>query len=146
MNFKMMVTNEGKHPASKWAELAADDIVEISAQAPTTLMREAMAFRKGLVELLTHHHQVMIDHEMEEIKNGVDLNAHYETEDHASNVVDLVCGLAKGSSFEAHFDQDHVKAHIEAVLNKYFKSAKLVERHHYHTEKERAGANAKPKK
>lgn len=144
-NFKLLVTNEGKHPASKWAELAADDIVEISAQAPTTLMKEAMELRRTLIDLLTRHHQHMMDHEQAQIKAGKhDLDLPYETEEHADNVTDEICGLSQGTSFGEHFKQDHVRAYINGVCNKYFKSAKLVERHHYHSVK--AHAEAKPKK
>ena len=137
-NFKMLVTNDGKHPAFKWAELAADEIIEISAQAPETLMREAMEFRKRLVDLLTHHHQHSMDAEQKEIKAGKDrLDRHLDTEDHADRVTEEICHLSHNMSFADHFAKDEVKQHLNAVLNRYFKSAKLVERQHHHTEKAR---------
>lgn len=143
-NFKMMITSEGKHPASKWAELAADEIVEISAEAPTTLMKEAMGFRSQLVALMTTHHQHMMDHEQEEITAGRhDLNLPYATEHHAIKAVEEICKLAKGMSFAEHFKQEHVRRHLEEVCNRNFKSAKLVERHHYHSEKAKAAAKKK---
>jgi hypothetical protein len=146
--FRVLVTDNGKHPASKWAELAANDIIEISAQAPDTLMREAMLFRAALVAKLTEDHQKMMDHEQDLIKKGKhSLDLPYETEDHACKVVEDICKLAKGTSFAKHFDKPEVHAHLEFVCNRYFKSAKLVERQHYHTEKARAAApSTKPKK
>ena len=146
-NFEMMITSEGKHPASKWADLAADEIIEISAEAPETKIREANEFRAKLVQAMTGHHQYMMNHEQAQIKAGKhDLDLPYETEDYADKVVDEICGLAKGTSFEAHFAQPHVRAHLTEVCNRNFKSAKLVERHHFHSERAPKTAGAKNKK
>lgn len=128
-----MITTEGKHPASKWADIAADEIIEISSEAPETKINEAKEFRVKLHNMLTNCHQVMMDHEQEWIKAGKhDLNLPYETEVYAEKVVKEICDLAKGTSFESHFAQSHVQAHLNEVCNRNFKSAKLVERHHFH--------------
>lgn len=146
-NFKMMITADGKHPPQKWADIATDEIIEISAQAPDALMKEAMDFRAKLHDSLTKHVQAMMDHEQECIDDGKHhLHLPYETEKYASKVVDEICNLAKGTNFEPHFDQPHVRAHLEGVCNRTFKSAKLVERHHFHSEKERAEAAGKKNK
>jgi len=132
---RMLITSGGKHPANKWAEHAADEIVSISEQAPQLLLREAREFRAKLIGLFTKHNQCMMDHEQEQIQAGKhhpDLP--YETEDYASKVRDEVCGLAVGSSFAEHFQQEHVRAWVEGICNKYFKSVKMVERQHFHTE------------
>ncbi len=142
MKFKILVTNEGKHPAYKWAELAADEIIEISEQAPETLVREAREFRENLVRLLTDHHQQMMDHEQAQIKDGKhQMHLPLETEEHAEKVVDQIRDIAKGKSFAKHFSQDHVREHLNTICNKYFKSAKLVERQHYHSEQEQVKNN-----
>ena|SRR5258708_32550442 len=113
-NFKMMITADGKHPPEKWAEIAADEIIEISAQAPTTLMKEAMEFRNKLHASLTKHVQYMQEHEQECIEDGKhDHDLPYETEGYAKKVVNEICKLAKGTSFEDHFNQSHVRAHLE---------------------------------
>lgn len=143
-NFKMMITTDGKHPPEKWADIAADEIIEISAQAPTTLMKEALEFRDRLHTKLTKHVKDMQDHEQDMIKQGKhSLDLHYETEECAKQAIDDVCDLAKGTSFETHFIQPHVRAHLEGVCNRTFKSAKLVERHHFHSEKERTTSKKK---
>lgn len=143
---RMLITSGGKHPASKWAELAADEIVNISEQAPQILLREAREFRAKLIGMFTHHHQCVMDHEQEQIQAG---NHHpdlpYETEDYAKKVRDEVCDLAIGSSFAEHFQQEHVRAWVEGICNKYFKSAKMVERQHFHTENNTASKNRKKK-
>lgn len=138
-NFKMMITVDGKHPPEKWADLAADEIIEISSEAPQALMKEAVTFRKKLYDTLTNHVQAMMDHENDMIaagKHGLDLP--YETEEYSHKVVDEICDLAKGTNFEGHFSQDQVRAHLEGVCNRTFKSAKLVERHHFHSDKNQA--------
>jgi hypothetical protein len=147
-NFKMMITADGKHPPEKWADVAADEIIEISAEAPQALIKEATEFRKKLYTSLTEHIKAMMDHEKVCIAKGHhDLNLHYETEDYASMVVNEICDIAKGTNFESHFCLPHVHNHLEAVCNRIFKSAKLVERQHFHSEKERsAHAGRKTKK
>lgn len=146
-NFKLMVTPDGKHPASKWGEVAADEIIEISAEAPETLMREAMMFRASLLGMMTRHHQAMMDHEQEQIRAGkTDMDLPYETEEYAEKVVAEIVALAKNTSFENHFQQDLVHQHLREVCNRNFKSAKLVERSHFNTEKAKVDAAAGQKK
>lgn len=147
-NLRVLVTNDGPHQARTWAELAADDIIKITAQAPSALMQQALNFRARLVEVLTRHHQHMIDDENAKIKRGCNaLDSPFETEDHANKVAAEICTLAKGLSFESHFRQEHVRAHLFEVCNKYFSSAKLVQRQYFQSEKARAvKQTAKPKK
>jgi hypothetical protein len=147
-NFKLMITADGKHPPEKWADVAADEIIEISAEAPQALMKEATEFRKKLYTSLTGYIKEMMDHEKTCIAEGKHaLHLHYETEDHAKKAVDEICDIAKGTNFEPHFNQPHVRDHLEAVCNRFFKSAKLVERQHFHSEKSRtARAGGKSKK
>lgn len=144
---KMIVTSGGKHPASKWAELAADEIIHVSSQAPDALVREAQDFRARLVKEFTRHHQAMMDHEQAEIKAGRhDLSLPYQTEDYAKEVRESICGtLAKGTNFADHFQKQNVQEWVEGICNKYFKSAKMVERQHFHSEKAAAPINKKKK-
>lgn len=146
---RMLITPGGKHPARKWAELAADEIVHVSEQGETTIVREAKAFRNKLIDCLEKHHQVMMDDEQALIKDGqTDLDAPYQTADYAAEVRDEICGdMAKGTSFEKHFAQDNVRAWVAGICNKYFQSAKMVERQHFHSEKaEEPSINKKKKK
>lgn len=146
-NFRMMITEEGKHPPEKWAQLAADEIIDISAKAPAALVREATEFRVKLVHMMTAHHRTMMEQEQRNIADGKHaMHLPYETEDYASEVVNEICKLAKGTSFEEHFKQDEVWSHLEAVCNRNFKSAMLVERHHFHSEKALAAPVSKKKK
>jgi cobalamin biosynthesis Mg chelatase CobN len=132
-NFRILITHDGKHPASKWADLAVDDIMEISADAPVATLREAKEFQHKLHSLFTKHHQYMMDHEESEIAAGRHaLDLPYDTEDHAVKVVSEIRELAKGTNFSKHFDQPNVQEHLRNVCNHYFKSAKHVERQHFH--------------
>jgi hypothetical protein len=146
-NFKVMITAEGKHPPEKWAELISDEIVDISADAEETKMKEAMNFKGEIAAALVKHVRAMTDHEQEQIQAGNhDLDLPYETEDYAADVVDEICGLAKGKSFEAHFQKPDIQVRLSACINRNFKSAKLVERHHFHSEKALAAAPTTKKK
>lgn len=143
-NFKLMITPNGKHPPAKWAELIADEIIDISADAEETRMKEAMNFRAEMVEMLIDHVKQTVRHEQKQIKGGNhDLDLPYETEDHACDVAGEITDLAFGKSFESHFKKPDVRARLEAVLNRNFKSAKLVERHHFHSEKALASGKTK---
>ena len=145
-NFKMMITPEGKHPASKWAEIAADEILEISDNAPETKVREAKEFREKLVSSLTLHHQNMMDHEQSELSAGLtDPNLPYKTEDYAADVVDEIIDLAQGYSFSEHFEQPETHAYLTEVCNRNFKSAKLVERSHFNAEQPAIASKTTPR-
>lgn len=143
-NFRMLLTNEGPHPAAKWADVTVDDIMEIASTASGGLLKEATEFRDKLRALFARHHQTMIDHEKREIKQGRHTEHHaYLTEDHAKVATGEVGALAKGTSFEGHFKQQHVKDHVEYVCNHYFKSAKHVERQHFWAEQAEHKTNNK---
>jgi hypothetical protein len=138
-NFRIMITPDGKHPPEKWADIMADEILHISSESEETKMKEALAFRNSLVGMLTHHVQHMMDREQRGIKNGRHHPDHpYETEDYAEEVLHKIIDLANGKSFESHFRRPDVKQHLIAVLNRNFKSAMLVERQHFHSEREKA--------
>lgn len=144
----MLITPDGKHPARKWAEFAADEIVHVSEQAETTLVREAKEFRSKLIDSLEVHTQKMMDHEQDLIQEGkVSMDLPYDTTEYATEVRDEICGkMAKGTSFAKHFAQENVRAWVEGICNKYFQSAKMVERQHFHSENtEKPSINKKKK-
>src|SRR5678815_5186253 len=117
-NFKMIITTTGKHPPEKWAELAADEIIEISGEASATKVKEAKDFRVKLVEMLTDHHQYMMDHEQEQIVDGkCDLNLPYETEEYAEQVAGDICVLTKSYSFEEYFKRSDIRVNLEIICN-----------------------------
>lgn len=130
---RVLVTNNGTHPASKWADFAANDIIQITAQTPTTLMREALDFRGKLVGMLTKHHQTVIDDEKTLAQNGKVAAPKY-AQQHVTTVVNEICDLVRGLSFERHFDQDHVRRHLADVCHRYFQTTRMVERQAYENE------------
>jgi hypothetical protein len=140
----LLITAGGKHPAAKWAQLAADEIAQIGKAAP----REAHDFKTRLVNILTEHHQWMMDHEQKEIKAGrhhPDLP--YDTEEYSRQVTNEICNiLAHGTPFKEHFKKANVREWVEGICNKYFKSAKMVERQHFHSEKAKAAPPVGKKK
>lgn len=135
MQFAMLVTNNGKHPASKWAEMAANELIDIGSQSPEALIKEAEVLKKTATDIFERHHQVMMNHEQANIADGKhDMDLPYESEAQAKLATSEIVVAAKSTSFTNYFNRADIQAAIEKLCNHYFKSAMHVERKHFHSE------------
>jgi hypothetical protein len=135
MQFNMIVTNNGKHPAAKWAEMAANELIDIGSQSPDALIKEANTLKVASTAIFEKHHQVMMDHEQDNVLAGKhDMDLPYDSEAQAKLATAEIVTAAKGTSFVDFFNRADTQAKIEKLCNHYFKSAMLVERSHFHSE------------
>ncbi len=138
MQPSIMVTDGGPHPAEKWAQVTASQIVDIASTAPDVLLREAREFEAKLIQLLQRHHSLVQSHE----RSGLDthgperLATDIDTSSHLGGAAREIIALAKGTSFEAHFAKPEVAAYLERVIHEHFHHSMHVERQWY------AGANS----
>ena len=134
MQVSLLVTQEGKHPSSKWAELAADELISIGSQSPEALIREATVLKDVAKGIFARHIDIMTNFEQSMIAQGRhDMDLPYESEAQAKMCVADICAAAANTSFGRFFARDEIQEKIEAVCNSYFKSAMLVERSHFHS-------------
>jgi hypothetical protein len=130
---RIMITDHGKHPPEKWAEVATDEIIQIATNSSNALLHESLAFRGQLIDLFTKQFAVVMEAEQEAIANKHNHSLHSEA--HVEPARQAICALAEGTSFVDHFANPEVQQHIERVCNTHFKSAMLVERLHEESSK-----------
>lgn len=126
---RFLVTNNGVHPPEKWAEIITDDLMEISANAPDALLREANQFRQNLLAMFTEQVAKAQACEKEHCKHEkVDELLPYDTDDHVEETFGRLLEIAGTTSFATHFEQPHVVEHVRKVINQKLSSAMRVER------------------
>jgi hypothetical protein len=130
MNVGCMITNGGPHPPEKWASVTAQKIIDISANAPDALYREARAFQAKIEELLVGHHRLAQEHERAALATAgtTRLVADIDTSGHVPDALDDVLAAARGTSFAAHFAVPRVQQYVERVLHEHTHDIMYLER------------------
>jgi hypothetical protein len=126
----VLVTDGGPHPPEAWAEVTADQIIDIAATAPDAKLAEARAFRKALVSILTGHHGKVQAHERGQIEaHGTERLSHdLDPTGHVSDPVDEIVEAAKGLSFEEHFQTPETREYLRRLVASHFATAMHIER------------------
>lgn len=127
----VMVTNGGPHPPGMWAEVTANDLVQISPTAPDDRRAEAEAFKARLVEVLTGFHQTVQDKERAALLADGDSRLGEPIEgdeflDHA--MLDRIVAIAKGTIFEEHLSITPTIQYVRQVLEHHFHRSMHIER------------------
>lgn len=143
MQVGVMITNGGPHPAEKWAQVTADQIIDIGSTAKGALLTEAHTFRTMIVQTLADHHTKVQTHERGQLESAGDdhLGTALDPTAHIAGAVDEIIEATKGTSFEAHFAQPHVREYLERVLGSHFATSMHIERS-WHADRNPDGKNA----
>lgn len=133
MTVAVMATSGGAHPPALWAEVTADQVIDISAQAEATKIAEARAFRSKLVVLLTDFHDRVQRHERSALAvgDGVDrlLLEEIDPFEHLNDdVVRDIVTLAASYSFAGHFKLTDTQGYLTRLLGNHFSTVKYIER------------------
>jgi hypothetical protein len=125
-----MVTDGGPHPPEMWAEATADQIIDISAQAPESKLQEAREFRTKLVTILTGHHDMVQQHERGKLveRGAAHLTTEIDPSQHVDDPVADVVAASRGYSFEAHFAKPEVQDYLRQTIGNHFATAIHIER------------------
>lgn len=130
MRVGVMVTEGGPHSPDTWAEATADQIIDISADAPDTKLAEARMFREKLVEILSGHHQLVQEQERGQIDEQGHARLIHDLD--VSECVDApaaeIVETARGLSFESHFAKPETQAYLRQVLGSHFATSMHIER------------------
>lgn len=103
-----MITNGGTHPASKWAEVSADQLIKIAPGAASAALR----FKASVIEVLTKVYGAAQKGEVLELDADGDgrLGSPLDPGEYADDGLAAVVAAAKGTPYEAHFAQEEVRA------------------------------------
>lgn len=130
MGMIILKTDNGTHAPDKWARATASHIIDISATAPETKIREAREFEAKLVAILQPHHATVQDGERMGLhrKGGVHYAVELDPSPHIGDPFDEIIAASKDYSFAAHFEKPETQDYIRRVLGSHFATAMHIER------------------
>ncbi|MGZ4849805.1 MAG: hypothetical protein ACXV2C_00265 [Candidatus Bathyarchaeia archaeon] len=136
MKVGILTTNGGPHPAWKWAEQSAAQIVDIIQIEPNSLAFDELNaqktdFEKEISAALLDHHTKVQTHEKDAIvEHGMDRLSHpiAPEEDHLLEAVDRVIAIAKTKLFGSHFSKPEVQTFVKDTLGSHFSTVRHIER------------------
>lgn len=129
MQLTVMVTHGGPHPAEKWADRTANDIVQIADDVADDIKAAAYALRAELIAVLMGEHARVQE---EERRCLADDHEHLVTKldpaEHAARAVEKVLDKGMASSWGEHFKRPEVRHHVHQTLHQHFGSSMDIER------------------
>lgn len=126
---RILVTNNGPHPAEKWAMATAQAIFDTSALVSGDHSIAAQKFQLSIAEALQPHHQQLQSDEQTKLVADPDyINTPLEASAYAEKVMNDVVGLSKGSPWEAHFARTDVQEEAKKVIADHMMTSQHVER------------------
>ena len=130
MQIGVMKTNFGPHPASKWADTTADQIVTVDPSASEDQLQAGNVLRDKLVDVLEKHHALVQKHERDELADDDERVAtELKPEDyHVAEAVAAVIAVAAGTAFAAHFAKPEIVDYLHRLLTQHFQTSMDVER------------------
>jgi hypothetical protein len=123
---RILITNGGLHPASKWADIIADDLIEIDPSTPDS--PEKLAARKLRMDIVAAITPLIEDCQKAEREGRHDhkLNA----DPHVADIQKAINALIGKTSFKAHFKQEHVQGHMANRCGQHLRTAMHIENMH----------------
>lgn len=136
MKVGILATNNGPHPADKWAEQTAAQIADIIQVEPNSLAFNELTAAKNDFEneirtALVVHHTTVQDHEKAQIvEHGMSRLEHpIEPEMvHVDDAAADVTAIAKTKIFGSHFNKPEVQDYVRQTIGSHFASVRHVER------------------
>lgn len=127
---KIMITNDGPHPAEKWAITTAEMIFPIDQSVDGERLMQARRLEQAIVEALVPHHSNHQHAERHALKEHGD--AHLDVEhnplSNAQQALSSIVSAAKGTPWEAHFLDAAVQHEVLQVIGNHMASAAHIER------------------
>lgn len=137
----ILATNGGPHPPQKWAMVTAGQIIQFGEDADPKLREMGRKLELRMLDVLERHHDTVQSKERSAIqKHGEDRLSHplHLSIDHRNRAVaehvdvesitQELIDCAKGTPFEAHFEQPQVRSYIHDLLQNHFATSISIER------------------
>jgi hypothetical protein len=140
MQLGILVTDNGKHSAEKWAVHTASSIIQIAASAAGVQAIEARKLELNVLNILEVRHKEAMDYERAELeKDGIARQAQpCDPEAFADTALAEIVAASQGTRFEEHFKNPETVLHIARVLHEHFAASMTIERQWHPTFKEKA--------
>jgi hypothetical protein len=126
----ILATDGGVHPPDKLALATADHLVHVNPKAPAEKQVAARKLEIAIAEALTPHHSVVQGDERVALASIGDghLDTEVDVAAHVDDALVAVVACAKGTPWEAHFQDADVQAVIRQTLGNHFATSKTIER------------------
>lgn len=132
MQTSVLITNGGSHPAEKWAEATAAQLIRIGESASPEALTGGRKLEVAIIDILEGHHRSnqsgevakLEEHGPDRYVHDIDPNEHVDIVAVAQSIFDA----AKGTQFSTHFERPEVQQYVRDVLASHFATAQDVER------------------
>lgn len=126
---RLMITNNGPHPAELWAQATAEHIAPIAPEVTGKRRIAAMALQAAIMEALQPHYDDAQSKERDKLTADTDyVMSDLDASDHVKAAVTSIQGAAKDTDWEAHFQRPEVVDMISGIMMTHFHTAQMVER------------------
>jgi hypothetical protein len=132
----VMITNGGPHPAYKWAELSASEIIQVSKDADSDVARVGRRLELKFIDILEDFHQNVIAAEKAQLDEDGDgrLESPIDGKEHdAESLIEDLQAAAADTPFADHFKQEFVKQNIRNVVAHHAANIMAIERSYFAT-------------
>lgn len=129
MQVGVMITNGGPHPPDKWAEMTANQIVQVSPTADSPMAIAARALEAKIKDALEGHHarvqtieRDLLDKDEERLAAMIDPSRHLDI------AVKAVVDAANGTMWQTHFAEPQIQEYVKRLLAQHFATVMDIER------------------
>jgi hypothetical protein len=122
---RLLITDNGTHPPEKWAEVIADDLIQIEPTASAESAQAGLALRHAMIAELI---PVFADAQAAEREGRHGQECHCSP--HVDALSEAVKRAANKSPFGKHFRQPHVLERIRTVCGIHTETAMQIEAEH----------------
>lgn len=134
---RVLVTNDGPHPAEQMAMVTAEQLTESNPDMSYERMFEVQKLRLALAEVLTPFHAT------NQMKTRATLQSHMafngdEDGDLIGHTMDAISKVTDNSPWREHYRQADVQDIARSIIARHFKHARDIERSWH---KDREGQN-----
>jgi hypothetical protein len=132
MTIGILVTNNGPHPADKWAEATASNIVDIAEHLSGEKRGAAIKLQASIIDILEGHHSTIqtgergkiAEHGHDRLQHELDPAHHLDVDAVTAEII----AASSGTPWEADFAKPETAAHLKELLTKHFKTSMHIER------------------
>lgn len=128
---RLLITDNGTHPPGKWADFTAEDLFDIDPLSQSENARAARNLKAAVTNFLEDSFAAVMQTEKDALAGDLTARLRAEatpTVDSVDEVVAGIVALAKGTPFEAAYQEPKRVDAIRGILTQHFAIAIDIER------------------
>jgi hypothetical protein len=126
---RLMVTNNGPHPAEAWAQVTAEHLAPLGPDVTGHRRLKALELQAKIANAIEEHHQSVQDTERAKLAADTDhIMVPPDASAHLDAGIAAIQAAAKGTEWEANFQDTARLALIRQELAAHFASSQPIEK------------------